>query len=85
MSPVTGELLRDAVTVLFGALAGGITNRVAILMLFHPYEPPELLGRRIEWLQGAVPKNRERLAGTIGNTIGTKLLTPADVASELQD
>lgn len=85
MSPVTGELLRDAVTVLFGALAGGVTNRVAILMLFHPYEPPELLGRRIEWLQGAVPKNRERLAGTIGNTIGTKLLTPADVASELQD
>ena len=85
MSPAATELLRDAITVLFGALAGGVTNRVAILMLFHPYESPELFGRRVGWLQGAVPKNRERLARTIGNTIGTKLLTPADVAAELQD
>ncbi len=79
------QLLQDAITVLFGALAGGVTNRVAILMLFHPYEPPRLLGRRVGWLQGAVPKNRERLAGTIGRTVGTTLLTPADVAAELRD
>ncbi len=85
MTETVAQLLRDAITVLFGALAGGVTNRVAIMMLFHPYEPPTMLGRRIEWLQGAVPKNRERLAGTIGRTIGTKLLTPADVAEELQD
>lgn len=85
MTEVTALILRDAITVLFGALAGGVTNRVAILMLFHPYEPPTILGHRIEWLQGAVPKNRERLAGTVGRTIGTTLLTPADVAAELQD
>ena len=85
MTEVTALILRDAITVLFGALAGGVTNRVAILMLFHPYEPPKILGHRIEWLQGAVPKNRERLAGTVGRTIGTTLLTPADVAAELQD
>lgn len=85
MTETVAQLLRDGITVLFGALAGGVTNRVAIMMLFHPYEPPEVLGRRVEWLQGAVPKNRERLAGTIGRTIGTKLLTPADVAEELQD
>ena len=85
MTEVTAQILRDGITVLFGALAGGVTNRVAILMLFHPYEPPKLLGHRIEWLQGAVPKNRERLAGTVGRTIGTTLLTPADVAAELQD
>ena len=85
MTEVTAQILRDAITVLFGALAGGVTNRVAILMLFHPYEPPKVLGHRIEWLQGAVPKNRERLARTVGRTIGTTLLTPADVAAELQD
>jgi len=79
------QLLQDGITVLFGALAGGVTNRVAILMLFHPYEPPRLLGRRVGWLQGAVPKNRERLASTIGRTVGTTLLTPADVAAELRD
>jgi uncharacterized membrane protein YheB (UPF0754 family) len=77
--------LRDAITVLFGALAGGVTNRVAITMLFHPYHPPRIFGREIRWLQGAVPKNQTRMARTIGNTIGTTLLTPGDVAAELRD
>lgn len=78
-------LVRDGLTIVFGALAGGLTNRIAIIMLFHPYEPPRVLGRTIGWLQGAVPKNRERMAGTIGRTIGTHLLSPADVAAELRD
>ena len=77
--------LRDGLTILFGALAGGVTNRIAITMLFHPYQPPRVLGRPIRWLQGAVPKNQARLARTIGNTIGTRLLTAQDVAAELQD
>ncbi|MDT8435822.1 MAG: DUF445 family protein [Gemmatimonadota bacterium] len=85
MTEAAALWLRDGLTVLFGALAGGVTNRVAIVMLFHPYEPPRLLGRPIRWLQGAVPKNRERLAGTIGRTVGTRLLTTEDVAAELQD
>ena len=79
------QWLRDALTVLFGALAGGLTNRVAITMLFHPYQPPRILGRTIHWLQGAVPKNQTRMARTIGNTVGTTLLTPGDVAAELKD
>jgi uncharacterized membrane protein YheB (UPF0754 family) len=79
------QWLRDGLTVLFGALAGGITNRVAITMLFHPYRPPRLFGRTIGWLQGAIPKNRDRMARTIGNTVGTTLLTPGDVAAELKD
>jgi len=79
------QWMRDALTVLFGALAGGLTNRVAITMLFHPYEPPRVFGRTVHWLQGAVPKNQTRMARTIGNTVGDTLLTPADVAAELKD
>lgn len=85
MSEAALGWLRDGLTILFGAFAGGVTNRIAIMMLFHPYEPPRVLGRRINWLQGAVPKNQTRLAKTIGDTVGTQLLTPADVAAELQD
>lgn len=85
MNPSTLGLLRDGLTVIFGALAGGLTNRVAIIMLFHPYEPPRVLGRPVKWLQGAVPKNRKRMASTIGRTIGTHLLSPEDVAAELRD
>lgn len=77
--------LEAVLTVAFGALAGGITNRVAIWMLFHPHRPPRFLGRPLAWLQGAVPKNQPRLAATIGRTVGTKLLTPGDVAAELRD
>jgi uncharacterized membrane protein YheB (UPF0754 family) len=67
------------ITVLFGALAGGVTNSLAIWMLFHPYEPPRLFGRKIRLLQGAIPKNRARLASAIGRTVGTRLLTPEDL------
>lgn len=69
-----------ALTVLFGALAGGITNSLAIWMLFHPYEPPRIFGRRFRGLQGAVPKNKARLASSIGRTVGTRLLAPEDLA-----
>lgn len=85
MSPSTLGLVRDGLTVVFGALAGGLTNRIAIIMLFHPYEPPRILGYTVGWLQGAVPKNRKRMASTIGRTIGTHLLSPEDVAAELRD
>ena len=73
------ELIRAAVTIVSGALAGGLTNTVAIWMLFHPYEPPTVLGRPIRFLQGAVPKNQPRLASAIGRTVGTRLLTEEDL------
>jgi uncharacterized membrane protein YheB (UPF0754 family) len=77
---VNGEIASALVTVLFGALAGGVTNTVAIWMLFHPSDPPLLFGRwRIGWLQGAVPKNQERLAAAIGRTVGKRLLTADDL------
>lgn len=79
------DWLQAAVTVAGGALAGGLTNRVAVWMLFHPYRPPELLGRRISWLQGAVPKNRGRLAASVGEAVGRRLLAPDDLARALRE
>lgn len=73
MSPVLQELLLN---VLVGTIAGGITNAIAVWMLFHPYE-------RRYGFQGAIPKNKARLAKSIGRTVGEKLLTPADLLEEL--
>lgn len=74
------EFIAAAIKVLFGALAGGITNTVAIWMLFHPYTPPRVFGRwKVRWLQGAVPKNQARLAAAIGRTVGNRLLTADDL------
>ena len=72
-------------TIAFGALAGGITNSVAIWMLFHPYEPPSLFGRSIRIFQGAIPKNQARLAAAVGKTVGTRLLTEEDLTLTFAD
>jgi len=80
------QIVRALITIGFGALAGGLTNSVAIWMLFHPYEPPLLFGRwRIHFFQGAVPKNQERLAAAIGRTVGSRLLTPEDLTSTFSE
>lgn len=77
---MNATLVRTGLSILFGALAGGTTNAIAVWMLFHPYEPPRLLGRKLRLFQGAIPKNKERLAGAIGRTVGSKLLTSEDLA-----
>jgi uncharacterized membrane protein YheB (UPF0754 family) len=74
------SLLRAVVTVGFGAMAGGLTNLVAIWMLFHPYEQR---GVRFFKLHGAIPKNKARLAKTIGRTVGQRLLSTEDLAGQL--
>lgn len=77
--------IEAGIAIAFAALAGGITNTVAIWMLFHPYEPPRLFGRPIRFLQGAIPKNHERLAATMGRTVGERLLTSDDLARALAE
>jgi len=74
-------MVRALVAIAFGALAGGLTNSVAIWMLFHPYEPPSLGRWRFGFFQGAVPKNQPRLASAIGRTVGNRLLTPDDLTT----
>jgi uncharacterized membrane protein YheB (UPF0754 family) len=82
---LSDDLIRVLLTIGFGALAGGTTNAIAVWMLFHPYEPPRLFGRRLDMLQGAIPKNKGRLAVAMGRTVGTKLLTPEDLARTLSE
>jgi uncharacterized membrane protein YheB (UPF0754 family) len=77
---VSPELIGAVITIAFGALAGGVTNTVAIWMLFHPYQPPRIGRWRLTGIQGAVPKNQARLAAAIGRTVGGRLLTEEDLA-----
>jgi len=63
--------------VLLGSVSGGVTSWVAVVLIFRPYE-------RTFGLHGAIPKNKARLAKTIGKTVGERLLTSADIIEELQ-
>lgn len=82
---MSDQLLQAILTIGFGALAGGITNTVAIWMLFHPYDPPKLFGRTVRFFQGAIPKNQARLAAAVGKTVGTRLLTEEDLTHTFAD
>jgi uncharacterized membrane protein YheB (UPF0754 family) len=81
----TPFLLQSALTVVFASLAGGLTNTVAIWMLFHPYEPPRIGRRTIRFGQGAIPKNKARLASAMGRAVGERLLTGDDLAAALAE
>jgi uncharacterized membrane protein YheB (UPF0754 family) len=71
------DYTRLALDVLLGSVSGGVTSWVAVVLIFRPYE--QTFG-----LHGAIPKNKARLARTIGKTVGERLLTPADIVEELQ-
>jgi uncharacterized membrane protein YheB (UPF0754 family) len=68
--------------ILIGVVAGFSTNAVAIWMLFHPYRPI-FFGRLRVLPMGAIPKEIDRIAKRIGETVGKELLTPEDIARTL--
>src|SRR5438477_10758565 len=65
-----------AVHVIVGTVAGGLSDTVAVWMLFNPKQ------KRFGF-QGAIPKNQPRLARSLGRTVGKRLLTPGDLQKEL--
>ncbi|HEV2131832.1 MAG TPA: DUF445 family protein, partial [Longimicrobiaceae bacterium] len=68
--------------IFIGITAGLGTNAVAIWMLFHPYRPVYLGPVRVLPM-GAIPKEIDRIAKRIGETVGKELLTPEDIARTL--
>jgi len=72
--------LQGLVTIGVGAVSGGITNAVAVWMLFHPHRPWGFGPLKI---QGAIPKNQARLAKSIGRTVGERLLSVEDLSRHL--
>ncbi len=74
------DVVQLVVTVLIATIAGGFTDTISIYLLFRPHEPRGI-GR---WkIQGALPKNKARLARSIARTVGERLLTPEDLAKRL--
>ncbi|WP_414562570.1 MULTISPECIES: DUF445 domain-containing protein [unclassified Anabaena] len=62
-----------------GGVIGYFTNDIAIKMLFRPYRAIYISGRRIPFTPGLIPRNQERLAKNISNTIMGSLLTPGEL------
>jgi uncharacterized membrane protein YheB (UPF0754 family) len=62
-----------------GGIIGYFTNDIAIKMLFRPYRTIYIAGRRVPFTPGLIPRNQERLALNISNTIMGSLLTPQEL------
>ena len=61
---------------LMGAIIGYLTNAVAIKMLFRPHREKRIGRVRIPFTPGVLPRERKKLADSIGSMVEEKLLTP---------
>ena len=63
------------ISITVGAIIGYVTNWLAIKMLFRPQKEIRLRGKRLPFTPGLIPKEKERIATSVGKTIGEHLLT----------
>lgn len=61
-------------TPLIGGVIGYITNDVAIKMLFHPHKAKYVMGHRIPFTPGIIPKEKARIASSLGDAISVNLM-----------
>ncbi len=62
-----------------GAIIGYFTNDIAIKMLFRPYKAIYFGKRQLPFTPGLIPRNQERLAKRVADTIMGSLLTPSEL------
>ncbi|MGZ1849537.1 DUF445 domain-containing protein [Staphylococcus argenteus] len=70
--------------IVVGAIIGGITNVIAIRMLFHPFKPYYIFKFRVPFTPGLIPKRREEIATKIGQVIEEHLLTESLISEKLK-
>lgn len=68
-----------------GSIIGYFTNWLAIKMLFKPHKEIRLLGIKLPFTPGLIPKEKERLAKSVGVTIGRHLLSEEVLVKALLD
>lgn len=74
-----------AASVAVGALIGGVTNTLAIKMLFRPYRPWKVGPWTVPFTPGLIPKRRAEIAQQMGKMVEHYLLTPEGIRRVLRD
>lgn len=75
--------MKVAITIVTGAIIGYITNWLAIKMLFRPYEEKRIFGIKVPFTPGLIPKEKTRIAKSVGEAIGNHLLTKETMVESL--
>ncbi|MBS0017928.1 MAG: DUF445 domain-containing protein [Arthrospira sp. SH-MAG29] len=64
---------------ILGGIIGYFTNDLAIKMLFRPYKAKKVGKFQLPFTPGLIPRNQERLAKRVSDTIMQSLLTPEEL------
>jgi len=67
------------IQIIIGAFIGGLTNELAIRMLFRPYKAKYIGKWRIPFTPGLIPKRHEELAFQMGKLVENFLITPEGI------
>lgn len=82
--------MKEIFTTLFmmvatGAIIGGVTNYLAIKMIFKPYKAIYIGKWRLPFTPGLIPKRRGEMAEQMGKLVINHLLTPEGIQKKLQN
>ncbi|RYL93052.1 DUF445 family protein [Sporolactobacillus sp. THM7-4] len=73
------------VSIIVGAVIGGLTNMLAVKMLFHPFKPVYIGKWRLPFTPGLIPKRREEIAEKLGELVMTHLITADRLQNKIND
>lgn len=73
------------IMVVVGAFIGGLTNLIAIKMLFRPFNTLYIGKFKVPFTPGLIPKRRHQLAVQLGETVTKHLLTAEGVQTKIND
>ena len=68
-----------------GAVIGYITNYIAIKMLFKPRTEKKVFGFKVPFTPGLIPKEKDRIAKSVGENIGEHLLNGNTIKKTLKE
>ncbi|BCJ88011.1 DUF445 family protein [Effusibacillus dendaii] len=76
-------MVMAAITIIVGAVIGFVTNLLAIVMLFRPWREWRILGVKVPFTPGLIPKRQAEIAKKLGEVVETHLLTEEAVQTVL--
>lgn len=77
--------LSFVVLIVIGAFIGGMTNSVAIKMLFRPYKAIYIGKFRVPFTPGVIPKRQEEIADSLGDLVMKHLITADSIEKKLKE
>jgi len=77
--------MKILIPIIVGAVIGYCTNWLAIRMLFRPFYEKRIMGLKIPFTPGLIPKERNRIGKSIGETVGVYLLSPETIIESLSN